>query len=117
MLHQSSIIFFYLFVNHYTHLSSSISPFLCHSIIYLSTSIFFYLFVNLTSRLSFSIFILYLILCFIYPRESFSMSLSILIHVYLLQSPLFYLILSFIYQRQSFSIFLPIWSMPISPYY
>ena len=34
----------------------SISPFLPHSILHLSTSIFFYLFVNLTSRLSFSIF-------------------------------------------------------------
>ena len=37
------------------------------------------------------------------------MSLSILIHVYILQYPLFYLILSFIYSGESFSIFLLIY--------
>ena len=51
---------------------------------------------------------IYNFLFYIYQRESFSISLLILIHAYLLQFPLFYLILSFIYQRQSFSIFLSI---------
>ena len=55
ILHQSSLIFFYLLINHNTRLSISISPFLSHSMPHVSTSIFFYLFVNLNSRLSSSI--------------------------------------------------------------
>ena len=53
ILHQSTLIFFYLSVNLNARLSFSISP--SHSILHLSTSTFFYLIVNLNSRLFSSI--------------------------------------------------------------
>ena len=45
--HQSTLIFFYPFVNLNSRLSFSISPFLSHTILHLSTSIFLYLLANL----------------------------------------------------------------------
>ena len=77
ILHQFTLIFFYLFVNLNSRLSFLISPFLSHSILHLSTSIFFYLFINLNSRLSSSIPLFYLILSFIYQGQSLSIFLPI----------------------------------------
>ena len=140
-------LYLFLSLRQFKFMSTFLTRFLSHSTLHLSASIFFYLSCQSRSMVIFSNELISItsnpssvhLDLFLSLRQSkftsifltrflshsilhlstsiFSISLLFLIHVYLLQFPLFHLVLSFIYQRQTFSIFLPIWSMPISPFY